>query len=68
MIMYCEKCGNNVNENEKCCEKCGTPVTVKIESSEKTVSSNFVAAPTAQTPKKPKKPMSPKLKKRIMIS
>lgn len=66
--MFCEKCGNNVNENEKFCEKCGTPVTVKTESSEKTVSSDFVAAPTAQAPKKPKKPMSPKLKKRIMIS
>ncbi len=66
--MFCEKCGNNVKENEKFCEKCGTHVTVKTESSEKAVLSDFVAAPTAQAPKKPKKPMSPKLKKRIMIS
>lgn len=26
--MFCEKCGNQINENEKFCSKCGAPVNV----------------------------------------
>lgn len=24
--MFCEKCGNPVNDNDKFCQKCGAPV------------------------------------------
>lgn len=29
--MFCEKCGNQLKENEKFCPKCGTPVKVPVE-------------------------------------
>lgn len=28
--MFCEKCGNKMNEGEKFCEKCGTPVSTPV--------------------------------------
>ncbi len=30
LVLYCSKCGNEVNPNHKFCSKCGTPVTVAV--------------------------------------
>lgn len=29
-VLYCSKCGNEVNPNHKFCSKCGTPVTIAV--------------------------------------
>lgn len=80
--MFCEKCGNKMNEGEKFCEKCGTPVSTPVVNTAdapaqeavnntvpraNTVVNNAVPQPTA-VPKPPRQPMSPKTKKAIMFS
>lgn len=80
--MFCEKCGNKMNEGEKFCEKCGTPVSTPVVNTAdapaqeavnntapraNTVVNNAVPQPTA-VPKPPRQPMSPKTKKAILFS
>ena len=76
--MFCEKCGNKMNEGEKFCEKCGTPVVNTANAPAQEAVNN--TAPQANTavnnatpqpvtaPKPPRQPMSPKTKKAIMFS
>ncbi|MGN0448754.1 MAG: zinc-ribbon domain-containing protein [Ruminococcus sp.] len=80
--MFCEKCGNKMNEGEKFCEKCGTPVSTPVVNTENAPAQEVVnnTAPQANTavnnatpqpvtaPKPPRQPMSPKAKKAIMFS
>lgn len=80
--MFCEKCGNKMNEGEKFCEKCGNPVSAPVVNTANapaqeavnntapranTVVNNAVPQPTA-VPKPPRQPMSPKTKKAILFS
>lgn len=80
--MFCEKCGNKMNEGEKFCEKCGTPVSAPVVNTADAPAQEVVnnTAPQANTvvnnavpqpvtaPKPPRQPMSPKTKKAIMFS
>lgn len=80
--MFCEKCGNKMNEGEKFCEKCGTPVSTPVVNTANAPAQEAVnnTAPQANTavnnatpqsvtaPKPPRQPMSPKAKKAIMFS
>ena len=80
--MFCEKCGNKMNEGEKFCEKCGTPVSTPVVNTANAPAQEAVnnTAPQANTaennatpqpvtaPKPPRQPMSPKTKKAIMFS
>ena len=80
--MFCEKCGNKMNEGEKFCEKCGTPVSTPVVNTanapaqeavnntapqENTAVNNATPKPVT-APKPPRQPMSPKTKKAIMFS
>ena len=80
--MFCEKCGNKMNEGEKFCEKCGTPVSTPVVNTanapaQEAVNNTAQQANTAvnnatpqpvTAPKPPRQPMSPKTKKAIMFS
>lgn len=82
--MFCEKCGNKANEDEKFCEKCGAPLNASPKQVETPVNEQPVAqvqteaqtevqteAQTVVQPeavKAPKKPMSKKTKKIILFS
>lgn len=81
--MFCEKCGNKMNEGEKFCEKCGTPVSPPVVNTvnapaqeavnntapqENTAVNNAVPQPVVTAPKPPRQPMSPKAKKAILFS
>ncbi|MCI6616372.1 MAG: zinc ribbon domain-containing protein [Ruminococcus sp.] len=80
--MFCEKCGNKMNEGEKFCEKCGTPVSAPAVNTANAPAQESVnnTAPQANTavnnavpqpvtaPKPPKQPMSPETKKAILFS
>lgn len=76
--MFCEKCGNKMNEGEKFCEKCGTPVVntanapaqeaVNNTAPQANTAVNNATPQTVTAPKPPRQPMSPKAKKAIMFS